>query len=76
MEKDLDITGTYKHYKGNLYEVIGVVVHSETYEELVLYRSITGSPEYAAGTQWVRPREMFFGMLEVGGVMVRRFEKV
>ena len=32
--------GVYRHYKGNLYEVLGTVRHSETLEELVLYKAL------------------------------------
>jgi hypothetical protein len=70
------LKGTYKHYKGNLYEVIGQVVHSETYEQMILYRTLTGSAEYPAGTYWVRPKEMFLGTVENNGVIVKRFEKI
>ena len=70
------LKGIYKHYKGNLYEVIGEVVHSETYEHMILYRTLTGSAEYPAGTFWVRPKEMFLGYLEIDGVMTKRFEKI
>src|SRR5205823_5886583 len=40
--------GRYRHYKGNEYEVLGVARHSETHEELVVYR-----PLYGAGGLWV-----------------------
>ena len=53
--------GTYRHYKGNLYEVIGSAHHSETEELLVVYRALYG--EFGL---WVRPREMFLGDVEVG----------
>lgn len=46
--------GRYQHYKGNLYEVLGVARHSETLEELVVYRQLYGN-----GGLWVRPRAMF-----------------
>lgn len=68
--------GIYRHYKGPLYEVIGTVVHSETLEELMLYRSLKGSPEYSPDTLWVRPKSMFLGDVELDGKVVRRFTKV
>jgi len=63
--------GTYRHYKGNLYEVIGTAKHSETEEPLVVYRALYG--EFGL---WVRPREMFLGDVEVGGRSMRRFTPV
>jgi hypothetical protein len=33
--------GRYRHYKGNEYTVLGVARHSETQEELVVYRQDT-----------------------------------
>lgn len=63
--------GRYRHYKGGEYEVIGVARHSETLEPLVLYR-----PLYNDSGLWVRPYAMFFGELEVDGVMRRRFEPI
>lgn len=68
--------GIYKHYKGPLYEVIGSVVHSETLEELMLYRSLKGSPEYSSETLWVRPKAMFLGTVSIDGKDVPRFERV
>ena len=61
-------TGRYRHYKGGLYEVLGVARHSETLEALVVYR-----PLYNATGLWVRPHAMFFGELEVDGRWVQRF---
>jgi hypothetical protein len=60
--------GRYRHYKGNLYEVIGVATHSETGELEVVYR-----PLYGERGLWVRPLEMFVGTVEVDGTEVRRF---
>jgi hypothetical protein len=63
--------GLYRHYKGKFYTVIGVARHSETEEELVVYRT-----EYGDRGLWVRPRGMFEGEVEVGGERVKRFAKV
>src|SRR5207302_3945422 len=60
--------GRYRHYKGNLYEVLGVARHSETEEELVVYRAL-----YGTGGLWVRPREMFLEEVLVEGRPVPRF---
>ena len=61
--------GRYRHYKGREYTVIGVARHSETEEELVVYRQ-----EYGDHGLWVRPRAMFIETVEVDGHMVPRFE--
>jgi hypothetical protein len=63
--------GRYRHYKGNEYEVVGVARHSETLEELVVYRAL-----YGEGGLWVRPRAMFTELVELGGRMIRRFQPV
>lgn len=46
--------GKYRHFKGKEYEVIGVAKHSETLEEMVVYRAMYGDHDL-----WVRPAEMF-----------------
>ncbi|MFH0709954.1 MAG: DUF1653 domain-containing protein [Pseudomonadota bacterium] len=53
--------GKYLHYKGNEYEVMGVAKHSETEELLVVYRALYGEQGL-----WIRPLEMFDGLLEDG----------
>lgn len=63
--------GIYRHYKGYEYEVIDMVIHSETLEELVLYR-----PLYGERKLWVRPASMFQERLLVDGYTVTRFEFV
>jgi hypothetical protein len=64
-------TGIYEHYKGNRYEVIDTVRHSETEELLVLYR-----PLYGEENLWVRPFDMFFENVQVGDVTLPRFKYV
>ena len=60
--------GRYRHYKGNEYTVLGVARHSETEEELVVYRQ-----EYGDRSLWVRPKAMFLEAVEVDGQTVPRF---
>lgn len=69
---DLTVSrGIYKHYKGNLYEVLDIATHSETGEKLVVYRALYG--EYGV---WIRPLVMFVEEIEVEGGKVKRFELV
>ena len=63
--------GIYKHYKGNLYQVIEVATNSETGEELVVYRTLYG--DYS---MWVRPLDMFQERVEIDGREVPRFSFV
>ncbi len=61
-------TGLYRHYKGNHYQVIGVAKHSETEEDLVVYRAL-----YGTGGLWVRPLNMFTEQVEWDGHLISRF---
>lgn len=63
--------GRYRHYKGPEYTVLGVARHSETEEELVVYRQ-----EYGDHGLWVRPRAMFVETVEVDGRTEPRFRFV
>ena len=63
--------GKYKHYKGKEHEVIGLAKHSETLEELVVYRVL-----YGEGQMWVRPLAMFTEEVEVNGTKIPRFKFV
>ena len=60
--------GIYKHYKGNLYQVLGVARHSETEEAHVVYKTL-----YGDFSLWIRPLSMFTEMVEVGSEQVPRF---
>lgn len=63
--------GKYKHYKGENCEVIGIAKHSETLEELVVYRHLYGECDL-----WVRPRAMFLEDVEVKGKIIPRFKYI
>lgn len=63
--------GTYRHYKGNRYEVIGTGTHTETDERFVVYR-----PLYDSATElWIRPITMFEETVLVDGKTVPRFTR-
>ena len=60
--------GRYRHFKGNEYEVIGTARHSETLEEMVVYRAL-----YGDGGLWVRPAAMWTEQVERDGYRGPRF---
>ena len=61
--------GKYRHFKGNEYEVIGTAKHSETLEDMVVYKAL-----YGEGGLWVRPASMWNETVERDGKAFRRFE--
>ncbi len=63
--------GKYRHFKGNMYEVIGTAKHSETLEEMVVYRAL-----YGDGELWVRPAAMWDEQIQREGKVFRRFEYI
>lgn len=67
--------GFFKHFKGNVYEVMGVGKHSETGEELVVYRGLYDSP-HGYGAIWIRPVAMFLETIERDGKTMRRFAPI
>lgn len=70
MNQDIQ-PGRYRHFKGGEYEVIDLVLHSETEETLVLYR-----PLYGEGRLWVRPLDLFCDHKELDGRTVPRFQRI
>ena len=60
--------GRYRHFKGNEYEVIGIAKHSETTEEMVVYRALYGEHGF-----WVRPASMWNETIERDGMVYLRF---
>ena len=68
----MEITpGKYRHFKGNEYEVLYVARHSETLEEMVVYRALYGERGI-----WVRPASMWNELVERDGKTYRRFTKI
>lgn len=65
--------GIYQHYKGNTYEVIGMAKHSETHEDMVVYRALHKSD---LSELWVRPLQIFLEEVEVNGQKIPRFKKI
>jgi hypothetical protein len=64
--------GTYEHYKGNRYEVIGIALDSENLQPLVIYKPLAESKV----TFWARPYDMFVGSVRINGVLISRFKKI
>ncbi|MBP9771637.1 MAG: DUF1653 domain-containing protein [Candidatus Pacebacteria bacterium] len=62
--------GFYKHYKGEVYRVVGSATHSETLEEMVVYEAQTDKK------LWVRPLAMFLEDVEVEEKKMKRFEYI
>lgn len=60
--------GRYRHFKGNEYRVVGMAKHSETLEEMVVYRAL-----YGDGSLWVRPASIWNEKVTRDGVTVKRF---
>ena len=61
--------GRYRHFKGNEYELLCVARHSETEEEMIVYRAL-----YGDGGIWVRPASMWDEMVEHNGIQCPRFQ--
>lgn len=65
------LPGKYRHYKGNEYEVICMARHSETEEEMVVYRAL-----YGERGVWVRPASMWNETVEKDGKTYKRFTRI
>lgn len=63
----------YKHYKWNLYEVIYIAKHTETLEELIVYKALYDSSEFWNNAIWVRPKDMFQENVEINWGVSPRF---
>ena len=67
--------GLYKHYKGNLYEVICMAHHSETLEEMVVYKALYKT-KFGENSVWVRPAKIFEELVFIDEKSVKRFQKL
>jgi len=63
--------GDYQHYKGNKYKVLGIALHTETLEELVVYKALHGEK-----LTWIRPITMFLENVVVNGHKQKRFQLI
>lgn len=63
----------YRHYKWSLYEIIGIAKHSETLEDMVVYKALEGSSEFWVHALRVRPLAMFQEKVMIDGKEVERF---
>lgn len=68
--------GIYEHYSGKRYEVAGVARHSETLEELVVYRALYDSKQFGHHALWVRPMQMFLETVMIDEKEIPRFRLV
>ena len=69
-------TWIYKHYKNKDYEVIWIAIHSETLEELVVYKALYDSEEFWNNVLWVRPKAMFCEKVLVAWEYISRFKYI
>ena len=61
--------GIYRHYKNQRYRVLDCAIHTETGEDLVIYRALYGEHQL-----WARPKQMFLDNVTISGRTVPRFE--
>lgn len=61
--------GLYKHYKGNVYKVLNVGIHTETMEEMVVYQDVNDPDKI-----WIRPASMWNDEISIDGNTVKRFQ--
>lgn len=68
--------GKYHHYKGKEYEVIGIAKHSETLEDMVVYKALYESDKFNKDQMWIRPLSMFVEKVIIDGKEIPRFDYI
>ncbi len=68
--------GTYQHYKGGQYEVLGIGRIEATLKECVIYKALYKTEDFPERSMWVRPLDEFVEEVEVDGETVSRFTRV
>ncbi|MCD6039134.1 MAG: uncharacterized protein K0S27_534 [Gammaproteobacteria bacterium] len=77
MKREEISCGKYQHYKsGKLYEVIGLARHSETHEEMIIYKALYQCNQFGNNSIWVRSKEMFIEEIIYNGYPVQRFKRI
>ncbi len=66
--------GSYRHFKGTIVEVIGIALHSETMEKMVVYKHFDSIKGKKKNTLWARPQKMFLEKVVVNGKKEPRFK--
>ena len=61
--QEIIIGETYRHFKGNMYKVVGLAKHSETMEDMIVYESLRNN------TLWVRPKSMWNEVVDDNGTL-------
>jgi cyclomaltodextrinase / maltogenic alpha-amylase / neopullulanase len=69
MKEPIITAGRYRHYKGKVYKVIGIAKHSDTLEQMVVFRAVEDERQL-----WCQPLEEFKGKVRHEGSMVPMFE--
>ncbi|MFP4567321.1 MAG: DUF1653 domain-containing protein [Candidatus Woesearchaeota archaeon] len=75
MAEDIKL-GIYEHYKGMRYELIGLARHSETLEELIIYKALYESKDFGKDAIWARPKTMFYENVIINGEEMPRFKLI
>ena len=72
--KELIKLGVYRHFKGNLYQVIGLAHHSENLAPHVVYKAPYESKDFGKDSLWIRPLPMFLEKVVHEGKEIARFQ--